>query len=92
MKLSELPWMDRIAIRNTFVNMREEDIDVVHVAPRTTTVYVPMTPLYSMDGREAERRAMQMMKQEVPLWAIAGSDIIGGWDGSHTFFMWPRPV
>ncbi len=90
MKPSELPWMDQVAIRKTFVNMRE-DVDVVFVAPRTTTIYVPIPPLSSKGATEAERRAPQCMKQEVPLWRIDGSDIIGGWDGSHTFFMWRLP-
>ena len=89
MKLSELPAMDQVKIRRWFFTMRE-DVDVIFVAPRTTTVHIPIPPLSSMGATEAERRAPRCMEQVIRLWKIPDCDIIGGWDGSHTFFMWRR--
>jgi hypothetical protein len=89
MKLSELPWMDQVKIHKAFSAM-PKDVDVIFVAPGSTTVFIAIPPLSSGCATEAERRASQYIKQKVELWKVTDSDIIGGWDGSHAFFMWRR--
>lgn len=75
MKLSEIPEPDQSFIRKAFFTM-PDDVDVVYVDSGTTTVVVPAL------GPSTH------YKQVVQMWRVSATNIIGGWDGSKTLFMW----